>query len=213
MQEYIVAAVTLLVGFVALEVYRRQKRDQRKTAARIILVEIENAERQLSMIKEAGNPEKLSENTRLMSTASWEKYRHLFGQTFTSREWDTISDFYNRCAQYDKAVEYDSSSIYHDIEAIRTGINNALSLGAANIVATNSQLSLEEIDAEYRLFKEKLVNTYMARDNLFTYAPNKPLIDATTALKELNTSLSLTSVGDKLRRISRPGIWQRLLNK
>lgn len=210
MESYLSASVTLLVGLVALEVYRRQKRDEKKNAARILLVEIENAERQLSVIKESGNDGNLSENSKLMSSSSWEKYRHMFGQDFTSREWDTISDFYNRCLQYDKAVEYDGSSFYHDIEAFRTSINNALSLGLANIIASNNELSSDEVIEEYSVYKEKLVDAYMSPKNLHMYSPTKPINDAAKALKDLNSTLSLTSVGDKLRRMSRQSIWQRI---
>lgn len=183
MESYITAGVTLLVGLVALEVYRRQKRDEKKNAARILLVEIENAERQLSVIRESGNDKTLSENSRLMSSSSWEKYRHMFGQNFTSREWDTVSDFYNRCLQYDKAVEYDGSSFYHDIEAFRTSVNNALALGVANIIATNPTLTTEEVDEEYQEYKSKLIDTFMKPKNLHIYSPNKPINDAANALK------------------------------
>lgn len=211
MESYLSASVTLVVGFVALEVYRRQKRDEKKNAARIILVEIENAERQLSVIKENGNDGSLLESSRLMSSYSWEKYRHMFGQNFTPREWDTISDFYNRCLQYDKAVEYDGSSFYHDIEAFRTSVNNSLALGVANIITNNSGLSREEVDAEYKVYKDKLIEAYMG--NLHIYSPNKPINDAAKALKDLNSTLSLTSVGDKLRKMSHPTIWQRMANR
>lgn len=205
MENYVTAVVTLIVGFTAFEVYRRQKRDQKKTSARILLVEIENAERQLSIIKES---DKLSENVRLMSSASWEKYRHLFGQDFTAREWDTVSDFYNRCIQYDQAIDYDSSNIYHDIEAFRTSVNNALALSAANIIASNPALSDEEIIQEYAVFKDKLEKSYMS--NFLPYSPNKPVNDAAKALQGLDSTLSLTSVGDKLRKISKPTLWQRI---
>ena len=207
LETYLTPIVTLIVGFIALEVYRRQKRDHRKTAARILLVEIENAERQLAIIRESN---KLSESVRLMSSSSWEKYRHLFGQVFTAREWDTISDFYNRCIQYDRAVEYDSSSVHHDIEAFRTSVNNALAMGAANIIMTNPNLSDIEIMDEYALFKEKMKKAYMG--NFLEYNPTKPVNDAAKALIGLDSTLSLTSVGNKLRRISKPTLWQRISN-
>ena len=207
MDSYISAGVTLLVGLIALEVYRRQKRDEKKNAARIILVEIENAERQLSIIKENNNGN-ISENPRLMTSSSWEKYRHLFGRDFTPREWDTISDFYNRCLQYDKAVEYDDSSFYHDIEAFRTSINNALALGALTIVTSDGGMTKEEISTEYGRIKDNLVGAYM--DNLHMYSPNKPVNVAARALSELNSNLSLTSVGDKLRKLSKPSFWQKI---
>lgn len=213
-QTWVTAAVALVVGSAAFGVYIWQKRDQKKTAARILLVEIENAERQLSIIKKTGNDDSLSESVRLMPTTSWEKYRHLFGRTFTSREWDTVSDFYNRCSQYDKAVDYDSTSITRDIEAWRTSVNHALALVISISLLNDSsgQLTDREFEDQYRELGRRLTEVYMKPSNLFIYKPVKPLKEATDALKELTETLSLTSVGDKLRKVSRPNLWQRIFN-
>lgn len=211
-QTILTALVTFIVGLGAFLVYIWQKHDRKKTAARILLIEIENAERQLSNIKNmSGNSESLPENGYLMPTSSWEKYRHLFGRDFTSREWDAISDFYNRCAQFDKAVTYDASSLEYDIEALRISVKQSLALGLAiTILGDTSAMSEDELDAAYVNFANKLVNIYMKAENLYMYKPKKPLNEATKAIKDLNDTISLTSVGDKFRKISKPSLISRI---
>lgn len=212
LQTIVTALATVVVGFGAFGVYVWQKRDHKKTAARILLIEIENAERQLSSIK-SNESDSLPENTYLMPTSSWEKYRHLFGRDLTSREWDTISEFYNRCIQYDKAVTYDASSLEHDIEALRISVKQALALGLAiTILSDTSGLSNEELNDAYAEFGNKLTKTYMSPENLYMYKPNKPLNEATKAIKDLDNTLSLTSIGDKLRKMSKPSLLQRIFN-
>ncbi|MEO5949871.1 MAG: hypothetical protein ABIQ04_00310 [Candidatus Saccharimonadales bacterium] len=212
-QTVVTAAVTLIVGLGVFGVYLWQKIDHKKTIARIILIEIENAEGQLVAIK-GNESDSLPENTLLMPTSSWEKYRHLLGRDFSSREWDTVSDFYNRCSRYDKAINYDGSSLEHDIEAFRTSVNGALAFGlAVTILGDTSVMSDDELDGQYVEFRRRVTNTFMKPENLFLYKPNKPLYEATKAIKDLNGTLSLTSVGDKLRKISKPNIWQRIFSK
>ena len=43
---------TLIVGFAAYFLYKKQKEDEKRDAANIILLEIESAERQLGVVKE-----------------------------------------------------------------------------------------------------------------------------------------------------------------
>lgn len=214
-QTWVTAIITFLVGLGAFGVYMWQKRDQKKTAARIILIEIENAESQLKIVKDSPKAEALPENTRLMPTASWEKYRHLFARMFTPREWDTISDFYNKCLEYDRAVTYDASSLELDIEAFRSSVNNALALVLAVTILNDNgnSLSDDELDAQYVELQRKLTTVFMEPKNLFIYKPTKPLNEAARAIRALDSVMSLTSVGDKLRKISKPNLLQRILSK
>lgn len=212
-QTVVSSVVTVLVGLGAFGVYLWQKIDRKKTAARIILIEIENAERQLVAIK-ASDSDSLPENTLLMPTSSWEKYRHLFGRDFSPREWDTISDFYNRCSLYDKAINYDGSSLEHDIEAFRLSVNHALAFGlAVTVLGDTSAMSDDELNDQYVNFGRKVTKTFMKPENLYLYKPNKPLNEATKAIKDLNGALSLTSIGNKLRKIAKLNILQRIFNK
>lgn len=216
MEAYITAAVTFIVGLVALEVYRKQKRDNKKTAARILLIEIENAERQLTIISENGEVQNLAENLYLMPSSSWEKYRHLFAQDLTPREWDTITNFYNKCQQFDEAVRYDSLSFKQNVEAFRNSINFVLALKAGEIAANASdEITDNETDImniNYRKFRDLVTELYMSGPNLYMYSPQKPLNDAIAATRNLDRTLSITTVGIKLRNISKQSIWSRIFH-
>jgi len=133
MEQYVSAGVTFLVGLVALFVYQKQKRDHKKDAANILIIEIESAERQLQAIQEGAAPKTLKENQFLMPSASWATYRHLFARDFSLREWDIVTDFYNRCKQFDEAVQYNSTFFRHDVEAYRISLNQALAQAALEV--------------------------------------------------------------------------------
>lgn len=217
MDGYVQAGVTLLVGLVAFEVYRRQKRDHKKTAARIILIEIENAERQLQTIS-SSESDTLTENTYLMPSSSWEKYRHLFAQDFTPREWDTITNFYNRCALFDEAVTFNSLAFKQNVEAFRKSINFALVLQASQLInGTDSSDTSEATGAlireEYIRFRDSLISLYMSPSNLYMYNPQKPLNDAVAATKSIDRTISLSSIGTKLRKVSKQGLFERVFRR
>jgi len=216
MEQYIGAIVTLLVGLTALEVYRKQKRDNKKTAARILLIEIENAERQLQIINENGEPSNLAENIYLMPSSSWSKYRHLFAQDFSPREWDTITNFYNKCLQFDDAVKYDNLSFKQNVEAYRNSVNLVLALKAgeltSNIQDNSDTNETTIVNSEYLNFRDNLTTLYMSANNLYMYSPQKAINDAVAAIKNLDKTLSLTTIGTKLRRVSRQGFWARVFN-
>ncbi|HUB93219.1 MAG TPA: hypothetical protein VMB52_01835 [Verrucomicrobiae bacterium] len=88
--SFFVAAVTLVVGFFAIYVYRKQKRDEKMRAARIILLEVRNAEKQLKearvRINEAAKNDLqiVPERLYAMPTNSWRRLNYLFVKDFSS---------------------------------------------------------------------------------------------------------------------------------
>ena len=217
MEQYLQAGVTILVGLGAFEVYRRQKRDHKKTAARIILIEIENAERKLQTLTNQEGDE-LVENTYLMPSASWKIYRHLFAQDFLPREWDTITNFYERCAQYDEAVRFDSMSFTQNTEAYRKSINLVLAFQASQLISGIDHSDTPEqtgasVREEYIKFRDSVTSLYMSPNNLYMYKPVKALNDAAAATESIDRTISLTSIGLKLKRIARPGLFERIFRR
>lgn len=225
-ENYLNAAVTLIVGFVALIVYQKQKRDHKKDAANILLIEIETAERQLQIVKEGGSPTSLRENIFLMPSASWSTYRHLFARDLTSREWDILNNFYNRCKQFDEAVTYNSTFFRQDVEAYRVSLNNALAQAALfcsqEVMNDNnagkkrdsgeeiSQLDYTAIaDKKYVELAKRIADLYIEPKNLYFYAPKKPIDDAIEALGNLDSTISTTTIGIKLRYIAKTNFIKR----
>ena len=221
MNTYLEPAITLLVGLIALHVYLKQKRDYKKDAANIVIIEIEAAERQLQIIKEGGSPRTLKENIFLMPSASWSTYRHLFTRDFNSREWDILSDFYNRCNQFDEAVMYNSTFFREDVEAYRLSINQVLAesaLGIAKDIVSakdhdDSMKKLEEADKKYIDLRDKILKLYMTPKNLYTYDPQKPINDAVAALDNLQGTILTSTIGVKLRKIAKQTFVQRLFSR
>lgn len=100
-QEFLnsnVGVVTFLVGFVAIYLYLKQKKDKKRAAASLILQEIRYAE-QLMRNYTANKQYKLSD--QLLPTNSWNDNIHLFLKDLEESEIDLISRFYSEAAYID----------------------------------------------------------------------------------------------------------------
>src|SRR5579862_2127642 len=91
--NFFIVLSTFGAGYIAWNVYKSQKSDEKRNAANVILLEIEGAEEGLRKV----SPQKpfLDDGDAvLMRTASWDKYKHLFVSDFASHrnEWGKISE-------------------------------------------------------------------------------------------------------------------------
>lgn len=68
-----IGLVTLIVGGVAIYLYTQQKKDYKRDAASIILMEIRHAEKIIDQLKQGGSTEPV-----LLPTNNWTKYNYLF---------------------------------------------------------------------------------------------------------------------------------------
>jgi len=216
--SFFIAVTTLAVGTFAYRVYRRQKRDDKSDAAKVMLLEIEGAEQTLQSqrINET-QPFTPSgeEDLYLMPLASWGKYKYLFVRNFDRNEWDKISDFYLRCQVYDEAVRFQVSVVKKNQEELRFNVQRILADYADKYIrslkgkSTIQQVQLEQdYIAERKLFTDTYVNTQPT--HMFTYIPVMPYNDAIRALKGLDKSISLTSIGIKLKHIAyKKSTWQQ----
>jgi len=83
---------TILAAFAAFLVYRKQKADTKKDAAKIILQEIRRAEDIISDYKEHGQ---YKFTKKIIATNSWAKNIHHFVGNLDQDELDKISDLYS----------------------------------------------------------------------------------------------------------------------
>ena len=219
--QFFVALVSLLVGFVAFSIYKRQKRDAKRDAANIILLEIENAEQQLQKVT-AARADDLNKlpNMYLMNEPSWNKYRYLFVKDFDRNEWDKINDFYSKCQSFDEAVIYNESHFDKNVQQIRE--NTYKHIGYyANEFAQNTyeETNPKTIRKHQQTMDKKKAAMLEAiginkTSNIYLYSPQQPLDQATLILINIESNLSLTSVGQKLKAISfRKSWWQSALGK
>jgi len=216
--DFITPITTVIVGSVAYVVYLRQKRDVKRDAANIILIEIINAERQLSLILSADRPTELPK-LLTMPNHSWDQYKYHFVKDFKQNEWDKITMFYSRCLKYDRAVEYNDSFFKEDIIRIRDNTHKYVAEIAKEFT---DEFPLASTITAFTKAQENLVKSFKDKrttfeqfygENKFFYSPLQPINEATEALKSLDTNLSVTSVGTKLTKLSKQGFFSRFLSK
>lgn len=203
--NFVIAVITFAVGYLAYGQYTKQKEDHKSGVANTILLEIQNAERHIALAKRSSGPNHIPEDIVLMSTNSWEKNKHLFVNDLSRDEWDAVTEFYEKSRIYDDAVAYNKTFFQKNEEQIRVvfqGYNQ-------EIVKELLKLEKENPDFEdnYKQSIEKLErfqDTFLRLPtDLVTYNPKKPINQANKALEDINDKLSLTTIGEKLRKIAK----------
>jgi hypothetical protein len=219
--NFFVGLVTLVVGTVAFRIYNKQKVDAKRDAANVILLEIQSAEQQLQIITQNQTPGALAENFYLMKNSSWDKYRYHFVRDFDRNEWDKITDFYNKCLEYDTATESFNSSWGSNVKNAQAHVLRILAdYAQAFVNDLGGAKTAEKKDAirkKYEAKKAEFISSYGVIQNdqnfdaPYFYNPQKPVIQAKAVLDTIETSLSLTSVGVKLKNMAtNPNEWNRL---
>ena len=93
---------TILAAFVAFLVYRKQKSDNKRDAAKIILQEIRRAEDIISDYKQNGGYQFAK---KIIATNSWSKNLHLFVGDLDNDELDRISNLYSTGEYLDALIK------------------------------------------------------------------------------------------------------------
>jgi hypothetical protein len=221
--NFFIGIITLAVGTVAFSIYRKQQRDTKRDAANVILLEMESAEQQLQVITQNQSAGSLAENIYLMKNSSWDKFRYHFVRDFDRNEWDKITDFYNKCLQYDAAVTYHSSYFAGNVDMTQMHLlriqADYASEYAHDIAKADSQEKRDVIREAYEKKKQTFINSYgvvESADNFtspYFYNPQKPVIEAKQVLETIETNLSLTSVGIKLKKMANNASFLRRLKE
>jgi predicted DNA-binding protein YlxM (UPF0122 family) len=192
--------ITLLVGFVALYIYNRQKNDQKRAAANSIYLEIQHIERSIPKVKEAARRGSLNNlDVSLLREDGWSKYNHLFSSDFDKDEWEVITDFYANARTLDEAIKLSNTSFNDDIAQIRVNKQRVLAditKGTVNQPIGDGEQVVEQYNKKLEVF-DKL---YMSRQDDFAYTPVKYLNDAKKCLEELS-NISITTIGTKFKKI------------
>jgi hypothetical protein len=100
-KEYLNAAVTFLVGLVALVVYLLQKRTELQNAAIIIVMDVRHAETVVHSILEQGQ---VTNRTGIvLRENNWSKYKHLFAGKLSTDDFAAFNRFFDSCAEMTEA--------------------------------------------------------------------------------------------------------------
>lgn len=208
--NFFIALVTLIVGTAAYIIYRLQKRDEKREAANIVLLEIQGAERKLQQIKKSlsKEPATLPNDLRLMPTENWSRFNYLFIKDFDRDEWDALTEFYNKCQLIDETIKYNNAAFWDDVEQIRSNKQRLLA-DYANEATKKLEGTVDNVtekDAEtiksFDDITEKFDKVYMGKQGRFGYTPQKTLDDAKLYISEINLRISQSNVGTKLKKLA-----------
>ena len=194
---FFVAIVTVAAGSFAYLIYKKQKGDSKEDAANIILLEIQNAERQVKFIKElmatAGG--KLPEEVIILPISNWNAYKYLFVRDFDRDSWDGINEFYNKCRLLDEALEANKSFFQKNEVEIRANRTRIL------MDYLKDKIDDPTNEATIETKRQQFIETCI--DTILLYEPNKPVGDAKKLLADIGTGISQTIIGTKLRALAK----------
>lgn len=199
--NFVQTFVTLLVGFVALYVYTRQRKDTKRAAANSIFLEIQYIEHCIPKVKEAARRGTLqSLDFNILREDSWSKYSHLFSNDFDKEEWEIITDFYANARLLDESIVQTNRSFEEDIKQIRVNKQRILADITKDTIDSADAPDGEAIVTQYNQKLEVFDKLYMSRQDDFAYTPVKYLNDAKKCLEDLD-KISITSIGTKFKKI------------
>lgn len=185
--NFFIALITLLVGSFAIYLYIKQKRDYKRDAANIILMEIRYAEKTINDMKINGVVISLNMESLLPSN-SWFKYNHLFIKNFDRDELDLVNNFYNQCSTIDSALM--QLSVSKQIEQKSGFIQQGLIQIAKDAIS----------EADYDNKKKNFLK--IIEKEPYVFPPGAPIKTIKKGLSNLAT-ITTTTVGSKLKRIAK----------
>ncbi len=209
--NFFIAFVTFTVGLVALVVYIMQKNDRKREAANIILLEVQNAERNLKLIKKSlkKDPPELPNDLKLLPTENWSKYSYLFIRDFDRDEWDEIASFYHKCQLIDETISHNNAAFWGDVEQIRANKQRILA-DHSNDSAKKLEVTVDvlapddtKIVQKFTDITDKFDTLYMSRQVKFGYTPQKTINDAKLYIDDINYRISQASVGAKIKKLAK----------
>ena len=196
--DLLAALATLIVGGVAIYLYIRQKRDYKRDAANILLMEIRSAEKLISSAKQ-GTP--LSADTPLLPTNNWVKNNYLFIKNLDRDELDLINNFYNQCGIIDKSLY--QLSIANQLEQKSNWIQGKLVDMAFdsihNISLVLGGTDLDSVRSQYNIQRNNFLNIISHEG--YVFSPDNPREELNKALNNIQM-ITTSSVGSKLKKIA-----------
>jgi len=173
---------TLIVGAVAYVTYVLGKRNEKKNAAIMVVMDIREAEQAVNGIKEYG----LSKDSKKpILTNSWSKYKHLFASDLSYDDFVAFNRFFDACINISDAKDKMENIFYENI--------------SAKIIIVQNKVYENMLSAEVAKKEQKDITAPIERE-VYTFMANEP---GARILKSLNllTNLSATSGYQKLKRI------------
>lgn len=219
--SFFIALTTFLVGWAAYLLYLRQLKDQKKTAANLVVLEIKSAAQQLKEIEkiytqykvlrdskqDVSNQKMFPEKIQIMKTENWPKYRHLFSSSTSPELLSEIDEYYLNCHYLDEALSNIDGVFSKNEAEIRTNMFSTIAKymnSAADGILTNPTNDPEIAKKNNDLvedYKNKLDAFKNAFPTAYSYRPIKYFNDAEYYAELLiNSKLTARRVEEALKQ-------------
>lgn len=182
--EIINSIVTLIVGLVAFVVYWLKKREEKRNAATIVIMDIRHAEQVVNSILEKGMVDTYLKN--ILSENNWAKYKHLFASNLSTDDFSAFNRFFDSCVEISDATRRMREVLYANISA-KASIAQSKIFDIENLSSPEGQLKKQKIIAE--------INA-----ESFVFDPNDPK-DRILRNLQLMGKLSNTVAYEKLKKL------------
>lgn len=178
--------VTFLVGLVALAVYLLTKRNEKRNAAAIIVMDIRHAELVVMSILEKQVIDRSMKE--ILVDNNWAKYKHLFVSNFSNDDFAAFNRFFAACVDIADARR-------RMIEVFYTSLN-AKATKSQELIFAIDDLSSDEGKAK----RDKIIEQINTESYVFD--PNEPKERILLSL-QLIGRLSNTIAFEKLKNIAK----------
>ena len=192
----------IAVGLSAIAVYFFQKRDKKRSAATLILGQIDSIEERIGILKNGHQLDNVVvyHSKTIISENTWEKYKHLFVKELSQSEHRMIQNFFDTAEQLErtradivmviKNAWADKSSVEHQIigEMIK---NDIITAAPRKLKSIDELKSIDQI--------KSFQNLFIPLDIVFT-----PNVAINSIVDNLNnfTMLSGTTAYEKIQHYS-----------
>lgn len=212
--NFFVALTTIIAGSVALYLYKKQKSDTKKDAAKTIYSEVVYAERIIEDVKKIRQNNALLEldaNKYLLGDSSWSKFKYLFINDFDANEWEKINTFFNQRDAFDKTIRDIANLFPKNIEYRTKAIQEELAKLASEQAKEFSKVDSNDKDKQQEVIKkyEDLANSfriiYVDAQTSFRYLynPSGTYSFLEKDLDSIDITISTSSIGQKLSRMTK----------
>jgi len=196
----VTAYLSLIIGLTAYFVYKRERRNEVKNSATVVLLALRQAEKTISIMKETGNID--PRKHRLVRGDPWSTHNHLLADHFDQDELEVIDQFFKNCALVDRMLEqlYTHPQIQERVLEIQRTL--------CKIAYDSSISDSSSIKEAYDVYKNKK-NTFLNITNQeeTVINPKDPLDLLRNRLGEL-LPVTTTTAGNQLKRLA-SSCWQR----
>ncbi|WP_370559464.1 hypothetical protein NMD70_07240 [Edwardsiella tarda] len=184
-QGLISASATLIVGIIALIVYKLKLKNERKNAAAIIVMDIRHAEQIISTLLEKQILDRTLKD--ILIENNWEKYKHLFASYFSNDEFAMFNRFFVACSEISDARQRMIDVFY-------------ASLIAKARISQERLLSIADINSEQgRIERQNIIDHINKED--FVFEPTEPRVRILSSLQSM-TRPSETRAFEKLKNLA-----------